>query len=253
MHAGSDRPEREAERAPAARRPGRPRPDDGEPDNARRVTFTIAIVVTSVFLLLTAGGIGWFLASGGSPFGQDSTADAGADDATGDDAEETAAAPAGRGGEGSVADSRSGLTYDLPGDGWTRLGDDQVPAGYSSYVVYGSAEDPDAIIVTGTEDLGPLEPIAVSGVRLAADMAGDLVTGGGDVWVEPSGQTSLNGLPAFGANMGSDTDEGEGSYGRFLVVELNDDTGAFMLGLNTGGGAGATAGIDAAFESVGTL
>ncbi|WP_017581481.1 hypothetical protein [Nocardiopsis valliformis] len=253
MHAGSDRPEREVERAPAARRPGHPRPDDGEPDSARRVTFTIAIVVTSVFLLLTAGGIGWFIAGGLPSSGEDSAADAGADDATGDDTAETDAAPGGRGGEGTVSDSHSGLAYDLPGDGWTRLGDDQVPAEYSSYVVYGSADDPDAIIVTGTEDLGPLEPIAVSGARLAADMVGDLITGGGDVWVEPSGQTSLDDLPAFGATMGSGTDDGAGSYGRFLVVELNDDTGAFMLGLNTGGGDEATAGIDAAFESVGTL
>ncbi|GAA1112280.1 hypothetical protein [Nocardiopsis metallicus] len=254
MHAGSDRPEREVERAPAARRPGHPRPDDGEPDNARRVTFTIAIVVTSVFLLLTAGGIGWFIAGGLPSSGEGTAADTGADDGTGaDDTAETDAAPADRGGEGTVSDSHSGLAYDMPGDGWTRLGDDQVPAGYSSYVVYGSADDPDAIIVTGTEDLGPLEPIAVSGVRLAADMVGDLITGGGDVRVEPSGQTSLDGLPAFGATMGSDTADGEGGYGRFLVVELNDDTGAFMLGLNTGGGAEATAGIDAAFESVGTL
>lgn len=256
MHAGSDRPEREVERAPAARRPGRPRPDDGEPDNARRVTLTIAIAVTSVFLLLTAGGIGWFLASGGWPSGEDSAADAGADDASGDTAEddtaETNSAPGGQAGEGTVADTRAGLSYELPGDGWVRLGDDQVPAEYSSYAVYGSADDPDAIIVTGTEDLGPLEPIALSGVRLAADLAGELITGGGDVWVEPSGQTSLDDLPAFGATMGSGTDD-EGSYGRFLVVELNDDTGAFMLGLNTGGGEAATAGIDAAFASVGTL
>lgn len=250
MHSGPDRPEREEERAPAARRPGRPHLDDGEPDNARRVTFTIALVVTFLFLLVTAGGLGWFLSSGGPLSGEDTAAGSGADDEEEEANPTTGPAP---GGEGAVTDSASGIAYTLPGDEWARLGDDQVPAEYSSYAVYGSANAPDAIIVTGTEDLGPLEPVAVSGVRLAADMVGDLVTDGGNMWVEPSGQTDLDGRPAFGATMGSDSDDGENGYGRFLVVELADDRGAFMLGLNTGGGDEATTGIDAAFESVGTI
>ncbi|WP_017585911.1 hypothetical protein [Nocardiopsis ganjiahuensis] len=252
MQAGSDRPEREEERAPAARRPGRPRFDDGEPDNARRVTFAVAIVVTFLFLLITAGGLGWFLSSGGPLSGDDSAAGSGANDGSEEAETSTGSEPA-AGGEGTVTDSGSGLAYDLPGEGWARLGDDQVPAEYSSYAVYGSADDPDAIIVTGTEDLGPLEPVAVSGARLAMDMVGGLVTDSGDVWVEPSGQTDLDGLPAFGATMGSNSDDGESGYGRFLVVELTEDRGAFMLGLNTGGGDEATTGIDAAFDSVGTI
>lgn len=252
MHAGSDRPEREEERAPAARRPGSPHPGDGEPDNARRVTFAIALVVTFLFLLITAGGIGWFLSSGGPLTGEDPAAEPGADDEAEAADPTTGSAPA-PSGEGTVTDSQSGLAYDLPGEEWARLGDDQVPAEYSSYAVYGSAGDPDAIIVTGTEDLGPLEPVAVSGVRLAMDMVGDLVTDDGDVWVEPSGQTDLDGLPAFGATMGNNSEDGQSGYGRFLVVELADDRGAFMLGLNTEGGDEAATGIDTAFESVGTL
>lgn len=252
MHAGSDRPEREEERAPAARRPGRPHLDDGEPDNARRVTFTIAIVVTFLFLLVTAGGIGWFLSSGGPPAEEDTAAGSDADDEAEAAAPATGSGPA-PGGEDTVTDSQSGLAYELPGEGWARLGDDQVPAEYSSYTVYGSADAPDAIIVTGTEDLGSLEPVAVSGVRLAVDMVGDLVTDDGDVWVEPSGQADLDGLPAFGATMGNSSEDDGNGYGRFLVVELADDRGAFILGLNTGGGDEATAGIDAAFGSVGLL
>ena len=249
MHTGSDRPERGARRpedgAPADRLPRR---GGGEPDNARRITLTIAVVVTFLFLLVTAGGIGWFLANGPEP-GEGTAAD-GSDEAS-EEPEPTTGPDTG--GAGTVTDPSGGLSYVLPGEEWTRLGDDQIPGEYSSYAVYGSADAPDAVIVTGTEDLGPLEPVAVSGVRLATEMVGDLITGGGDVWVEPSGQTSLNDLPAFGATMGSGTDDGEGGYGRFLVVELDDDTGAFILGLNTGGGDEATAGIDAAFESVGTL
>lgn len=248
MHAGPDRPEREVERpdphAPADRPPRRV----GEPDNARRVTLTIAVVVTSLFLLVTAGGIGWFLANGTGngtgPAGDTASADAA------EEAEPATGPPPGD--EGTVTDSRAGLAYLLPGEGWARLGDDQVPAEYSSYTVYGSEEDPDAIIVTGTEDLGPLEPITATGLSLATEMVGELVTGGADLRIEPSGETTLNDRPAFGATMDDASDE-DGGYGRFLVVQMTDDRGAFMLGLNTSGGEDATAGIDAAFDSLGTV
>ncbi|WP_047868463.1 hypothetical protein [Nocardiopsis sp. RV163] len=57
------------------------------------------------------------------------------------------------------------------------------------------------------------------------------------------------GLPAFGATMGGDPGD---AYGRFVVVELDDGRGAFMLGVNTEGGDGASEDIDAAFDSLGT-
>ncbi|PWV45705.1 hypothetical protein [Nocardiopsis sp. L17-MgMaSL7] len=250
MHAGPDRPEREVERpdsrAPADRHPRRV----GEPDNARRVTLTVALVVTFLFLLVTAGGIGWFLANGtgnGTGPGEDT-----ASDGTAGETEPTTGSGPPPGGEGTVTDSRAGLAYLLPGEGWARLGDDQVPAEYSSYTVYGSEDDPDAIIVTGTEDLGPLEPIAATGLSLATEMVGELVTGGADLRIEPSGETTLDDRPAFGATLGDASDE-DGGYGRFLVVQVTDDRGAFMLGLNTSGGEDATAGIDTAFDSLGTV
>ncbi|GAB3711845.1 hypothetical protein [Nocardiopsis oceani] len=253
MHAGpSDRPEREGGRDTDAHPRRRA---DGEPDNARRITFTIALVVTFAFLLVTAAGLGWFLSDNGplsdSPTAAD-TDDEGAEDEA-DGAEEDSGAAPDPVDEDTVTDSEAGLTYDLPGDAWERLGDDQVPAEYTSYAVYGSADDPDAVIITGTEDLGPLEPIAVSGVSLALDTADDLVTDVSDLRAEPSGDTEVDGLPAFGVTMGGSTDDGEESYGRFLVVELDGDQGAFMLGLNTGGGDEATAEVDSAFDSVGTL
>ena len=253
MHAGPpDRPERGEDRDTDARPHRRA---DGEPDNARRITFTVALVVTFAFLLVTAAGLGWFLSDDG-PLSDSPTAVGTDDEDTADEADEgeedsgTAPEPVD---EDTVTDSEGGLAYELPGDAWERLGDDQVPAEYTSYAVYGSADDPDAVIITGTEDLGPLEPIAVSGVPLALDTADSLVTDVSDLWAEPSGDTEVDGLPAFGVTMGGSTDDGEESYGRFLVVELDGDHGAFMLGLNTGGGDGATAEIDSAFDSVSAL
>lgn len=245
MRAGPDTPGR-------GDRPGvgtRPRTDDREPDGARRITFTIALVVTVAFLLVTAAGAGWLLSDGGPLTGSSAAEEDGADRE--EAREEAPEDPGGTvSGDGdTVTDSRSRLAYELPGQGWRRLGDDEVPTEYSSYTVYGPAEDPDAVIVTGTEDLTEAEPIAVTGVRTAVDMAADLVTEG-EVWAQPSGETDVDGLPAFGASMGSDPGD---AYGRFLILELDGDRGAFMLGLNTDGGAEATEGIDAAFDSVGTL
>jgi hypothetical protein len=235
----------------------RPRTDGREPDNARRVTLTIALVVTFAFLLATAAGLGWFLSDGGPLSGSASeSAEEGGDAADGGGAgegdsgaggtEDTPREPADGGDTG--ADHPAGLAYELPGEEWHRLDDGEVPSEYTSYAVLGPAEDPDAVIVTGTEELGSVEPIAVAGVRLAVDMAADLAAEGG-VWAEPSGQTDVDGLPAFGATMGSDSGD---TYGRFVIVELDDGRGAFMLGVNTAGGDGATGDIDAAFDSVGT-
>lgn len=248
MHAGPDRPEREDERSdPRAPADRHPRRVVGEPDNARRVTLTVALVVTFLFLLVTAGGIGWFLSNGSGTGTQD---DAASDD-TAEETEPTTGSGPPPGDEGTVTDSRSGLAYVLPGEGWARLGDDQVPAEYSSYTVFGSEDDPDAMIVTGTEELGPLEPIAATGLSLATEMAGELVAGGADLRIEPSEETTLGERPAFGATLG-DASDGNG-YGRFLVIQVTDDRGAFMLGLNTSGGEEATAGIDAAFDTLGTV
>ncbi|MFE9243137.1 hypothetical protein [Nocardiopsis sp. NPDC006938] len=248
MRTGPDRPEREVERpdtrAPADRR------TVGEPDHARRVTLTVALVVTFLFLLVTAGGVGWFLAGGGGDSEGGPDAASGTDEDDSADSPTTVSGPP-PGAEGTVTDSRSGLAYALPGEGWARLGDDQVPAEYSSYTVYGSEDDPDAFIVTGTEEIGPLEPLAATGLSLATDMVAELASGGVDLRVEPSAETTLNDLPAFGATL-DDTSEG-GGYGRFLVVQVSDDRGAFMFGLNTDGGEEATAGINAAFDSLGVL
>ncbi|PDP85856.1 hypothetical protein CQJ94_19085 [Glycomyces fuscus] len=255
MPPGPDTPDRGGRRGVGPRPRPRPRTDGREPDNARRVTLTIALVVTFVFLLVTAAGLGWFL-SDGSPLSGSGpeSAEEGGDTAGGGDGEagEAPQEPADGGGD-TVTDSGAQLAYDLPGGEWRRLGDEEVPAGYSSYAVTGPAEDPDAVIVTGTEELGSVEPVAVAGVRMAVDMATDLASDAfaeGGVWAEPSGRTEVDGLPAFGATMGTDSGS---AYGRFLVVELEDGRGAFMLGIDTGGGDGAAEDIDAAFDSVGTL
>jgi hypothetical protein len=252
MPPGPDTPDRGGRRSTGPRT--RPRTDGREPDNARRVTLTIALVVTFVFLLVTAAGLGWFL-SDGSPL---SDSGSGSAEGGGDAAESgggTGGAPPDPedGGGDTATGSGARLAYDLPGGEWRRLGEEEVPAEYSSYAVIGPAEAPDAVIVTGTEDLGSVEPLAVAGVRMAVstatDLAADMAAEGG-VWAEPSGRTEVDGLPAFGATMGT----GSGStYGRFLVVELEDGRGAFMLGLNTGGGDEVTEDIDAAFDSAGTL
>lgn len=260
MPPGPDTPDRGGRRDVGPR--ARPRGDGREPDNARRVTLTVALVVTFVFLLVTAGGLGWFLSDGGPLSGsgpepaQESGSPTGGGDPGENGAEENGAGetqdpprdPAAGDGD-TVADPRAGLTYALPGEGWRRLGDEEVPSEYSSYAVHGPAGDPDAVIVTGTEELGSVDPVAVAGARMAVEMAADLAAEGG-VWAEPSGETDVDGLPAFGATMGSDAGD---TYGRFLIVELDDGRGAFMLGINTGGGDGATEDIDAAFDSVGTL
>ncbi|WP_435111993.1 hypothetical protein [Nocardiopsis synnemataformans] len=254
MPPGPDTPDRGDRRGIGPR----PRTDGREPDSARRVTLTLALVVTFVFLLVTAAGLGWFLSDGGplSGSGSESAEERGdAADGSGAEGSDSGENDGGENGAGETegltdngADPPAGLAYELPGEEWRRLGDEEVPSEYSSYAVLGPAEDPDAVIVTGTEELGSVEPIAVAGVRLAVDMAADLAAEGG-VWAEPSGETDVDGLPAFGATMGSDSGD---TYGRFVIVELDDGRGAFMLGINTAGGDGATEDIDAAFASVGT-
>ncbi|MGW5875130.1 hypothetical protein ACWFMI_01065 [Nocardiopsis terrae] len=247
-------PERTAHEEDSTSGARRRRPDENGTDSTRRTALTVALAVTFLFLLVTAVGLIWFLSEQNPRSGAETAPAASGDESTQEAGEDGTAGPgAGPDGEGTVTDPRAGLAYDLPGEGWERLGDDQVPAEYSSYAVYGSADDPDAIIVTGTEDLGSLEPVAVSGVRMAVDMVDDLVTDGGDVWAEPSGETEVDGLPAFGATMGSGSENGADAYGRFLVVELAGGKGAFVLGLNTGGTDEATEGIDAALASVRTL
>ena len=232
--------------------------DSDEPDNARKVTFTIAAVVTVLFLLITATGVVWFLSRDGS------SADPGADSGDASASEDTDEGSGGHGegdadqapaetGVDTVSDPNSGLAFQLPGEDWRRLGDDQVPPEYDTYSIHGSPEDPDAIIVTGTEELGPLEPLALTAVDMATDMVGQLVAEEGDLWIEPEGATEVDGVPAFGATMGSDSGDDADTYGRFLVMEVGGDQGAFMLGLNTGGGDEVTDGVDTAFDSVVTL
>lgn len=242
---------READRTdPEARRYLDSHGNDDEPDNTRKVTFTIALVVTILFLLVSAAGLGWIL-SGNGPLATSTDESGGAAEDTGDDARTDAeqAVPE----DGTVSDPNAGLTYELPGEGWQRLGDDEVPPEYSTYAVYGSPDEPDAIIVTGSESLGPLEPLALTAVDMATDMVGQLMAEDGDLWVEPAGTAEVGDRSAFGVTMGSESTDGEEAYGRFLVVELDGDQGAFMLGLNTAGDAAITEDIDAAFDSAGTL
>lgn len=242
--------------APRTRRPLDPHDTGDEPDNARKVTFTIAAVVTVVFLLITAAGAGWLLSDHGpwtDPAADSTDASATEEADGGGESDEEAERPAAEVDAGTVSDPNTGLAFTLPGEGWQRLGDDQVPPEYETYSIHGSPEDPDAIIVTGSEELGPLEPLALTAVNMATDMVGQLGAGEGDLWVEPDGATEVDGAPAFGVTMGSDSGGGEETYGRFMVMELGGDQGAFMLGLNTGGDDEVTDGIDAAFGSVVTL
>jgi hypothetical protein len=221
-----------------------------EGDPARRITLTVALVVTFLFLLATAAGLGWFLSDGGPLSGG-----SGGGDATAARESAEAADDAGDGSGSPVepeAVGGDGLAYTLPGGGWRELDASEVPEEYTSYAVYGSADDPDALIVTGTRDLNAVEPLSVAGTRLALEAAGPLLTSGGTPWAEASGETEVDGSPAFGVSVGTEGGEGGGdAYGRFLLVEVDDGTGAFMLGVNTAGGDEATAHIDAAFASVG--
>lgn len=240
---------READRTdPEARRYLDPHGIDDEPDKTRKVT--IALVVTLLSLLVTAAGLGWILSDDG-PLATSTDESDGAAEDTGDDARTDSEQAALE--DGTVSDPNAGLTYELPGQGWQRLGDDEVPPEYSTYAVYGSPEDPDAIIVTGNESLRPLEPLALTAVDMATEMVGQLVAEDGDLWVEPVGNTESDGHSAFGVTMGGESADGAAAYGRFLVVELDGDQGAFILGLSTAGDAAITEDIDAAFDSAKVL
>jgi len=243
-----DEPDRQEPRGGGDQRFRRRNVREDEP--ARKVTLAIALAVTFVFVLVTVAGVGWFL-SDDSPFpgGGTSASDEGSPtgEGEGDDASDgDSPSP-----EGMVEDPRSGLTYRLPEEGWQRLGDGEVPPEYHSYAVYGAADDPDAIIVTGSEQLHAAEPMPVAGVRLAVESLGGLVTDVASLEVEPSGGTEVGGSPAFGVAV--DGGGEDASYGRFLLVETGDRNGAFMLGINTAGGDDASAAIDEAFASVGVL
>lgn len=219
--------------------------DPGEhPESTKRATFTVAIAVTFVFLLITAAGLGWFLSDGGSTSEWTST-----------EAETTSPPNAQDSGppapEGTIADPGSGLSYELPGEEWRRLGDDEVPQGYSSYVVHGPVDDPDAIIATGARPLNAMESLSVTGLRLAGDSLSEIVTDGDLPEVEAGRESEVDGHPTFEASA-STGGEG-GTYGRFRLVELTDDHGAFVLGLNTGGDETISADIDTALDSLGAL
>ncbi|WP_304452299.1 hypothetical protein [Nocardiopsis sp. YSL2] len=241
---------RERRSGPESAAPGRAvRGVDGG-EAAPKVARTVALAVTFLFLLVTAGGLGWFL-SGGGPLSATGSGegDAGAEaTGAGESADGT-----GQGDDASAAPVAVGgdrLAYTLPGRGWHQIDADEVPEEYTSYAVHGSDDDPDALIVTGTHELNAVEPLPVAGTRLALEAAGPLLTSGGTPWAEPSGEREVDGAPAFGVSVGTEGDEGV--YGRFLLVEVDEGTGAFMLGVNTAGGDEATAHIDAAFASVGT-
>lgn len=245
MNARSDESTR-----PAVRPGGRPRHrETGEPDSAKPVTFTVAAVATFLFLLVTAGGLGWFLSSGDPA----SELTSGAEDAentedttAGSEPSDDSPAP-----EGTVADPGSGVAYELPDGGWERLGDDEVPQEYSSYVVLGSVDDPDAFIVTGSERFDGSESLEETGLRLASETVGTFVAGGEVPEVAPSGTEEVDGHPAFGASVGSPTNQEP--YGQLVMVEMDDSHGAFVLGLNTDGGTEASTAVDAALDSVGVL
>lgn len=242
MNARSDESTR-----PATRAGGRPRHrGTGEPDSAKRVTFTVAVVATFLFLLVTAVGLGWFLSSGGPASELTSGSEDTEDTTPGSEPSDDSPVP-----EGIVADPSSGVTYELPDGGWERLGDDEVPEGYSSYVVLGPVDDPDAFIVTGSQRLDSSESLREIGLRSAAETVGTFVAGGEVPEVAPSGTEEVDGHPAFGASIGSGTDEV--AYGRLVLVEMDGSHGAFVLGLNTDGGAEASAAVEAALDSVGVL
>lgn len=219
-----------------------------EPDSARRVTLTIALAVTFVFLLVTAAGLGWFLSGNGPPSSSsDGEAASGGQGTAQEDPGVQDTGGRSTPGEDMVDDPVSGLSYRLPGEEWQRLGDDEVPAEYSSYTVYGSPTDPDAFIVTGHRDLLAVEPLPVAGARLALDALGDMVSDIGSLRLGTSGPTEVDGSPAFGAAVEG---EEEGTYGRFLLVERGDRRGAFMLGLNMNGGEAVSTAIDEAFDGL---
>lgn len=217
------------------------------PEAAKLATFTVAIAVTLVFLLITAAGLGWFLSDDG-PASELTSTEAKGEEASPAPAEQNDDSPTP---EGTVADPGSGLSYELPGEEWQRLGDDEVPQGYSSYVVHGSVDDPEAIIATGAETLDTGEPLSVPGLLLAADSLNEVATDGDLPEVEAVGESEVDGHPAFEA--AASTGEEGGTHGRFLLVELTDDHGAFVLGLNTGGDETVSADIDTALDSIGAL
>ena len=224
----------------ARRRPSR------EPDSARRVTLVVALAVTSVFLLVTAVGLIWFL-SGNGPLSSSSEGEAAPDGrATQEDPGARDTGDTSTAGEDMVDDPASGLSYRLPDEDWRRLGDDEVPPEYSSYAVYGSPADPDAFIVTGNRDLLAVEPLPVAGARLALDALGGMVSDIGSLRLGTSGPTEVDGTPAFEAAV----EGAEGTYGRFLLVKTGEQRGAFVLGLNTNGGEAVSTAIDEAFDSL---
>ncbi|MFD6948799.1 hypothetical protein A6A08_14910 [Nocardiopsis sp. TSRI0078] len=242
----SEDPDRQAPRSGVGTRPR----DREEPGSARGATLTVALTATFAFLLATAAGLVWLLSGEGPLSGAGDAVSGGSgepaepgDSAAGDAGGDTPAP------EGTVEDPASGLSYRLPGEDWRRLGDDEVPPEYSSYAVYGSPDEPDAFIVTGSEGLGPAEPPSAAGARLALDALGGLVADPGSLRVEPSGPAEVDGSPAFEAAVSG----GEESYGRFLLVETGDRKGGFVLGLSTGGGQDASDAIDEAFETVDLL
>ncbi|GHD35204.1 hypothetical protein GCM10007147_41460 [Nocardiopsis kunsanensis] len=243
MNARSDESTR-----PAVRPGDRPRHrSTGEHDSAKRVTFTVAAVATSLLLLVTAAGLGWFLLSSDGPASELTSGVEEAEDPTaGSEPSDDSPAP-----EGVLSDPGSGVAYELPDGGWERLGDDEVPQEYSSYVVLGSVDDPDAFIVTGSQRFDGTESLEETGLRLASDAVGTFVGEGEVPEVAPSGTEEVDGHPAFGASVGAPT--GDGPYGRLVVVEMDASHGAFALGLNTDGGDEASADVDTALDSVGVL
>lgn len=242
MNARSDESTR-----PPTRPGGRPRHrETGEPDPAKRVTFTVAVVATFLFLLVTGGGLGWFL-SLDDPASELTSGAEGADDTTaGSEPSDDPPAP-----EGTVADPGSGVAYELPDGGWERLGDDEVPQGYSSYAVLGPVDDPDSFIVTGSQRFDGSESLEEAGLRLASEIVATSVAGGEVPEIAPSETEGVDGHPAFSSSIGSGMD-GE-PYGQLVLVKMDDPHGAFVLGLNTDGGAKASAAVDAALDSVGVL
>lgn len=217
------------------------------PRAAERGKFTVTVAVAFVLVPATVAGLGWFLYDGGSVSELTSTEA---------DPEETSSAQTHQDvgpltPEGTVADPGSGLSYELPGEHWQRLGDDEVPHGYSSYAVHGSVDDPEAIIATGAETLGTVGPLSTTGLRVATDSLNEAVPDADLPEMKALGESRIDGHPVFEAAT-SNGEEGE-PYSRFLLVELTDDHGAFVLGFTTGGDEAISADIDAALDSIGTL